>query len=61
VLVALTPSGRTTLGKLYGPLAQEGGRLLARFGDAELSMIRDFLVEATDVVDRQRARLRARQ
>lgn len=58
VLVALTPHGRELIGDLYGPLAREGERLLARFSDDQLAMIRDFLVEATELVDRHRARLR---
>jgi DNA-binding MarR family transcriptional regulator len=59
VLVELAPRGRARVGELYGPLAREGGRLLARFSDSELATMRDFLVESTALVDRQRARLRA--
>lgn len=58
VLVEMTPEGRELIGALYGPLAREGGRLLARFSDEELGMMRDFLIEATQVVDRHRARVR---
>jgi DNA-binding MarR family transcriptional regulator len=58
VLVELTPEGEERLYRLYGPLANEGGRLLARFSDAELEMIRDFLIEATEVVQLHQAQLR---
>jgi DNA-binding MarR family transcriptional regulator len=59
VLVELTPEGRARVGELYGPLAREGSRLLARFSDAELAMMRDFLTAATELVDGHRARIRA--
>jgi DNA-binding MarR family transcriptional regulator len=58
VLVQLAPPGRARIGELYGPLAREGGRLLARFSDGELVTMRDFLVESTALVDRHRARIR---
>ncbi len=54
----LTSDGRERVGRLYGPLAAEGSRLLARFSDGELAMIRDFLGEATDLVDRHTGSLR---
>jgi DNA-binding MarR family transcriptional regulator len=60
VLVELTPRGRDVLGQLYGPLAVEGARLLERFSDEELAKLRDFLVEATDLVAQHAARLRHR-
>jgi DNA-binding MarR family transcriptional regulator len=58
VLVELTRDGTRTIGELYGPLAAEGPSLLSRFTDTDLALVRDFLVEATDVVDRHRTRLR---
>ena len=58
VLVEMTPDGRQLIGALYGPLAREGNRLLTRFSDDELEMLRAFLIEATEVVDRHRARVR---
>lgn len=59
VLVALTDDGMSRVGALYGPLAEEGGRLLDRFDDSDLAMVRDFLLDATGVVERHRERLRA--
>lgn len=58
VVVELTDHGRGVLGELYGPLAREGGRLLARFSDEELTRLRDFLLEATKAVDKHRAQVR---
>jgi DNA-binding MarR family transcriptional regulator len=58
VLVELTPDGTRTIMELYGPLAAEGPSLLSRFTDRDLALMRDFLVEATDVTDRHRTRLR---
>lgn len=58
VLVELTPYGEERLYRLYGPLADEGGQLLARFSDAELERMRDFLVEATELVQQHQAQLR---
>ena len=57
VLIGLTPAGLESVDKFYGPLAREGAELLTRFSDAELAMMRDFLIEATAHVDRHRARL----
>ncbi len=58
VLVELTPHAREVIDDLYGPLGREGDRLLARFTTDELAKVRDFLLEATEVVDRHRARVR---
>jgi DNA-binding MarR family transcriptional regulator len=59
VLVELAPEGQSTVLRLYGPLAAEGAGLLARFNTTELQHIRDFLVDATELVDRHRMNLRA--
>lgn len=59
VLIELTPAGRAQIDELYGPLAREGGQLLDRFSDDELIKLRDFLVEATAVIDRHRERVLA--
>lgn len=59
VIARLTDEGTSKLGALYGPLAAEGGRLLARFSDAELAMVKQFLVEGAEVVRVAELRLRA--
>ena len=47
------------IGGLYGPLAHDGSQGLAKFTDAELEKVLDFLGEATEIVDRHRRRLRS--
>jgi DNA-binding MarR family transcriptional regulator len=59
VHVELTPGGRAQIDELYGALAREGSQLLDRFSDDELIKLRDFLVEATAVIDRHRDRVLA--
>ena len=59
VHIELTPSGRAQIDELWEPLAREGSQLLGRFSDDELVKVRDFLVEATAVVDRHRERVLA--
>jgi DNA-binding MarR family transcriptional regulator len=58
VLVAMTPRGRERTGQLYGPMVIEGNKILARFSDDELALLRDFLVATRELTDRHRARLR---
>lgn len=57
ILVGLTPEGAERIASLYGPLAVDGGRLLARFTNEQLAMLRDFLADATAAVDRRREEL----
>ncbi|MFP3913764.1 MAG: MarR family winged helix-turn-helix transcriptional regulator [Actinomycetota bacterium] len=59
VVVELTDDARQHLEALYGPLAREGGRLLARFDDEDLRLLIEFLDEATRVVEEHEARLRS--
>jgi DNA-binding MarR family transcriptional regulator len=58
VVVELSRDGAARVGELSGPLARAGARLLAPFTDAELEKMRGFLVEAAQLVDRHRVRLR---
>jgi hypothetical protein len=53
----MTDLGRRQTGEFYGPLAQEGARLLERFSDEQLSAFRDQLLAATELIDRHLARL----
>lgn len=57
IIVGLTSEGSERISRLYGPLAVDGARLLARFTDEQLAMLRDFLGEATAAVDRRREEL----
>ena len=59
VLVRMTPEGEQIVGGMYGPLATDGSRGLAKFTDAELEKVLGFLGEATELVDRHRRRLRS--
>jgi DNA-binding MarR family transcriptional regulator len=59
VLVELTEEGSARIGALFGPMVVEGARLLERFSDRELMLVLGFLRDATAVVDRHTARLRA--
>lgn len=59
VLVRMTPEGEQLVRGMYGPLAIDGRRGLAKFTDAELEKVLDFLGEATELVDRHRLRLRS--
>ena len=54
----MTPEGQQLVGGMYGPLARDGSKGLAKFTDAELEKVLDFLGEATELVDRHRRRLR---
>jgi DNA-binding MarR family transcriptional regulator len=58
VLVELTGAGQRLTAECYGPLVEEGGRLLERYSESELALLRDFLGAIRELNDRQRARLR---
>src|SRR5919198_238814 len=44
VLVEMSELGRGLTGEIYGPLAQEGARLLERYTDEQLAAMRDQLL-----------------
>jgi DNA-binding MarR family transcriptional regulator len=58
VLAEMTELGWRQTGAYYGPLAEEGARLLEQYTDAQLTAMRDHLVAATALIDRHRARIR---
>jgi DNA-binding MarR family transcriptional regulator len=58
VQVEMTGAGQRLTAECYGPLVEEGGRLLERYSESELALLRDFLVALRELNDRQRARLR---
>jgi hypothetical protein len=43
---------------LYAPLAREGAAILEGYSDADLTVLREFLVAARALNDRHRSRLR---
>lgn len=58
VIAELTPPGRDRIAGYYGPLAQEGVRLMGRLTDDELAMILDFLTDARSVVEAAEKKIR---
>ena len=58
VLVEMTPDGAARVGALYGPLVREGDALLVAFSDEQLEAMREFLVAARELTDRQRRAIR---
>jgi DNA-binding MarR family transcriptional regulator len=58
VLVQMTQAGQKQTWAIYGPLADEGPRLLARFTVAELERMLDQFEEMRAITDRHRERLR---
>jgi DNA-binding MarR family transcriptional regulator len=59
VLVEMTEEGMARTYEMYRPLVEEGQRSLSRFGVAELTQMRDYLVEIRELTDRHRVRLQA--
>lgn len=57
VLVELTAAGRERLLELWGPLITKSTKLMNRMTDAELRQLRDFLVAARELTDRERIRI----
>jgi len=58
VLVEMTPDGRARVQRYYGPIVTEGTTLFADVTDKQLGQMRDWLVAARELTDRQRARIR---
>ena len=54
----MTPDGATRVAAYYGPLVREGDALLAAFSDDQLEAMREFLVAAQELTDRQRRAIR---
>ena len=59
VLVQMTADGQQRTWAVYGPLVEEGSRLLARFTMAELELMREHLETIRELTDRQREQLEA--
>ena len=58
VLVEMSELGWQQTNEYYAPLAQEGATMLERYTDAQLTAMRDHLLAAIALIDRQRARIR---
>jgi DNA-binding MarR family transcriptional regulator len=58
VVVEMTELARDRAWQFYGPLVKEGGADLARYSDAQLVLIADFLDRSRALVERHRDRAR---
>jgi DNA-binding MarR family transcriptional regulator len=58
VMVEMTPWGGQQVGGFYGPIVEEGAGLLARVTTAELERLTKWLVDARELTDRHRDRIR---
>ena len=58
VVVEMTDEGQGLASQLYGPLAARGAAMLERYSDAELSLLRDYLIAARELTDTHCVRLR---
>ncbi|MCC6167847.1 MAG: MarR family transcriptional regulator [Caldilineaceae bacterium] len=58
VLVEMTQRCRRLAAELYGPIVAEGATLLEPLSDAELMLLRDFLMTSRALTDKHRARIR---
>jgi DNA-binding MarR family transcriptional regulator len=60
VLVEITGAAIERGRELYGPLVEDGGRLLGRFTEAELTLIQSYLDASRELTDRHRQRIQER-
>jgi DNA-binding MarR family transcriptional regulator len=61
VLVEMTPAAREQVGRYYGPIVTAGVALLDGFSVEQLAQMRDWLVAARELTDRQRERVRGQR
>jgi DNA-binding MarR family transcriptional regulator len=57
VVVEMTFEGQEATWRYYGPLVEEGGRLLDDVKDEQLAQMRDWLTAARSLTDRRRERI----
>ncbi len=57
-VVKVTPRAAELLDRIYGPIGHAGRRELARYSDAELTLITDFLRRGRELQLRQAERIR---
>ena len=60
VVVRATRAAVKAADRLWGPLAEEGGRLMARYSPAELGLMLDLLRRASAIQDAHTRRIRDR-
>ncbi|HSL33364.1 MAG TPA: MarR family transcriptional regulator [Candidatus Limnocylindrales bacterium] len=59
ILVELTGQAIERSAELYGPLVTEGNRMIERYSEAELALVRDYLRASIELTDRHRRRIAA--
>jgi DNA-binding MarR family transcriptional regulator len=59
VLVELTPRARQLIGEIWGPIVDDGNRLLSRYSTAELRLLASFVEACRDLQVQHAARLAA--
>jgi hypothetical protein len=59
VLVELTDEARRRAWEVWGPIAEEAGRMFAGYDEEQLRFMRDFMGEAIEFLERHRARVSA--
>jgi DNA-binding MarR family transcriptional regulator len=59
VLVEVTPKMRERAARFYGPLAQEGDRMLERYSTKQLATFTELLRRSRELQEQQAARIRA--
>lgn len=57
VMVQMTQKGKKQASSLYGPLVEEGQRLMTKLNTHDLALLRDYLVSSTALTDRHRDRI----
>ena len=58
VLVELTDEARRRAWEVWGPIAEEAGRMFAAYDEEQLRFILDFMGGAVEFLERHRARVR---
>jgi DNA-binding MarR family transcriptional regulator len=57
VMVQMTQKGKRQTNALYGPLVEEGQRLMTKLNVHDLALLRDYLISSTGLTDRHRDRI----
>ena len=58
VLVEMTTTARVRANEVYGPIAEEGARILDNYDDEQLRTIRDFMHEGRNLLEQHAVRVR---
>lgn len=58
VFVGLTPRAREAIGRIWGPLAQDGLALTGRYSDEQLALVTEYLRASRGILERHVERVR---